>query len=420
MTALPDWFLRDPAPAKGAPILEVAALWGDWLLDVRHLALNGSLAIGDGGLPGPFDDMLLDQGELVLPRGCSASYFSAGTWQPWTGSELCQGERYVVRTAGFGWLIRIVPPGTLLPVARTEKREWGLLAALGVNAFLAMLLWIFAITSPPPPETTVEALRDHFVEVLLRQPEPEKQVIQVTKPKEPKETVEGAMAKRREGKRGRQDGRLKQAMEQRRNDRQVAEDAGFLGFLNETGALSDVLSATGLPQGLIDAPGRSRRVKGVTFGTGMGWNSDGPGGGGAVEGAPGGTGTKGRGGDGSSLVGGGPTGTKLPGNIDKGGRVIRVGGMDAALIDEVVKQHLNQFRYCYQRQLQRNPSLGGKVTLKWIIASDGSVSSASVKRDTMGNAAVSSCMTKVARRMVFPHPKGGIVIVSYPFLFSPG
>ena len=89
------------------------------------------------------------------------------------------------------------------------------------------------------------------------------------------------------------------------------------------------------------------------------------------------------------------------------------------LIDQVVKQHLSQYRYCYQRELQKDHTLGGKVTLKWIIASDGTVSSASVKRTTVGNSAVTSCMLNVARRMQFPSPKGGIVIVSYPFLFSP-
>ena len=39
----------------------------------------------------------------------------------------------------------------------------------------------------------------------------------------------------------------------------------------------------------------------------------------------------------------------------------------------------------------------------------------------MGSASVEQCVVGRFMRMQFPQPKGGgIVIVSYPFLFSPG
>ena len=39
----------------------------------------------------------------------------------------------------------------------------------------------------------------------------------------------------------------------------------------------------------------------------------------------------------------------------------------------------------------------------------------------MGNASAESCIVGRFLRMQFPQPKGGgIVIVSYPFIFSPG
>ena len=37
---------------------------------------------------------------------------------------------------------------------------------------------------------------------------------------------------------------------------------------------------------------------------------------------------------------------------------------------------MNQIRYCYQRELTKNPSLGGEITVKIVIAEDGSVSQA--------------------------------------------
>jgi hypothetical protein len=36
---------------------------------------------------------------------------------------------------------------------------------------------------------------------------------------------------------------------------------------------------------------------------------------------------------------------------------------------------MNQIRYCYQRELTKNPELGGKVVVKFVIAKDGTVSS---------------------------------------------
>ena len=98
-----------------------------------------------------------------------------------------------------------------------------------------------------------------------------------------------------------------------------------------------------------------------------------------------------------------------------------MGALDKSLIDRVIKRHMNQIKYCYQRELTKNPNLGGKITVKFVIAKDGSVSKASTKTSTMGNKAVESCINRRFHRFKFPEPKGGgIVIVSYPFIFAPG
>ena len=76
---------------------------------------------------------------------------------------------------------------------------------------------------------------------------------------------------------------------------------------------------------------------------------------------------------------------------------------------------MNQIKYCYSRELTKNPSLEGKIVVKFTIAGDGSVSQASIESSTMTSKAVESCITG---RFKFPEPKDGIVIVSYPFEFS--
>ena len=136
-----------------------------------------------------------------------------------------------------------------------------------------------------------------------------------------------------------------------------------------------------------------------------------------------GLGTKGRGSGASGYgQGSGNFGAKGEGGIGRiGGDPIIMGALDKSLIDRVIKRHMNQIKYCYQKQLTKNPNLGGKITVKFVISKDGSVSKASTKKSTMGNSAVESCINSRFMMSKFPRPKGGgIVIVSYPFIFAPG
>jgi TonB family protein len=103
-----------------------------------------------------------------------------------------------------------------------------------------------------------------------------------------------------------------------------------------------------------------------------------------------------------------------------GGDSIILGALDKSLIDHVIKRHMNQIAYCYQRELADKPTLGGKITVKFVIAKDGSVSRAATKKSTMGSPAVESCLNQRFRRFKFPEPKdGGTVIVTIPFIFAP-
>ena len=71
-------------------------------------------------------------------------------------------------------------------------------------------------------------------------------------------------------------------------------------------------------------------------------------------------------------------------------------------------------------ELMKNKNLAGKVIVSFTISGTGAVVAASAAGGTLGNAAVSSCIASKVRRWVFPEPNGGgIVRVSYPFVFSP-
>lgn len=98
-----------------------------------------------------------------------------------------------------------------------------------------------------------------------------------------------------------------------------------------------------------------------------------------------------------------------------------LGDLDRSLIDDVIKGHMTTIRDCYQRELIAHDGvLGGKLVMKFTIAKDGAVSAADVKSSTLADPDVDTCMIDVFKSMQFPSPTGGgIVIVSYPFLFSP-
>jgi hypothetical protein len=205
---------------------------------------------------------------------------------------------------------------------------------------------------------------------------------------------EGARAKREEGRVG-------------KASRREAEAAGVLGAVGaelELG-LGGLLGAEGTQLGA----------------GGLGGRGVGIGGGGLAEGL-GALGTKGMGSGASGFgSGGGRFGAKGEGGIGAiGGDPIILGALERPLIDAVVKRHLNQIRYCYQRELTRNPVLAGRIVEKFTIARDGTVAAAQTKSTTMHNASVESCITGRFLRMQFPEPRGGgIVIVSYPLVFSP-
>lgn len=98
-----------------------------------------------------------------------------------------------------------------------------------------------------------------------------------------------------------------------------------------------------------------------------------------------------------------------------------IGVLDKSVIDAVIKRNMAQIRYCYQRELDKDPAFAGRLTVKFVIAGDGTVTSATTKATTMNNPAVESCINGRFMKFTFPEPKGGgIVIVSYPFVFSPG
>ena len=161
---------------------------------------------------------------------------------------------------------------------------------------------------------------------------------------------------------------------------------------------------------------------------GLGMSGAGRGGGGSNTGGFGignfGTAGRGGGGKGGRNYGKGSAslGDKAVGKPKlKPGRPDVSGSLDKRIIRKVVNQHKREIKACYEKQLQKKKGLHGKVVVKWTIDQSGNVPSAVVVSSSMNDKAVEGCLAAAIKHWRFPAPKGGgIVVVSYPFVFVVG
>ncbi|NOK03210.1 MULTISPECIES: AgmX/PglI C-terminal domain-containing protein [Myxococcus] len=128
--------------------------------------------------------------------------------------------------------------------------------------------------------------------------------------------------------------------------------------------------------------------------------------------------------------GGGGIGALGAGGVGKGkvgGTVTRAtarsiastqGTVDREAVARVINSNLHEVHGCYERALLKDPGLAGKVVLEWTIGANGRVVAAKTKSSTLRNASVESCILSKLKSWTFPSPKGGVVIITYPFLFN--
>ncbi|MGZ3773366.1 MAG: TonB family protein [Pseudobdellovibrionaceae bacterium] len=130
----------------------------------------------------------------------------------------------------------------------------------------------------------------------------------------------------------------------------------------------------------------------------------------------GGYGTKGSGGGRAgygkiSLVGG-TSAVSLP--MDDEATV--EGGLDRDQIIAVINRNKGQIIYCYEKGLQVQPSIGGRVAVSFVIGAAGKITSAKVAESSLGSNLVENCMLAHMKTWQFPHPVGHVnVDVLYPF-----
>ncbi|HYH95456.1 AgmX/PglI C-terminal domain-containing protein [Hyalangium sp.] len=458
--------LQEPLPPGAMPtpeakVLQVEMLWGDSILEVQHFREGVPVTVGEGKknffhvfVPevGARHVLAVSRGdkvELRAPAGAGVivttqgdvrtkdALRASGQLAPAVankGQVLTLGlhDRAEVALGTISFVVRYVRPTAAIKVHALDEADFTyfkitcitLIAAAAVVA--AMLL---------TPRSQVASADD----ILQDQQRMAKFLVKPEKKLEVKKlklagVEEGAKAKDEEGKFGKEEAKKLEAdpskpgtpvvdRSKREKDRQVVGSVGLLGaFKGLKGGAADVFGPGGLGTGINNSLGGLKSGAGLGDAQGVGGlgsRGGGSGGGGTALGI-GGLGTKGNG-----RGAGGHGGIDLGGKGKATTRIIPgkttvIGGLDKDVIAKIIRQHQNEIKYCYETELNKNPSLAGKVAVAFTIDPTGAVSETAVTETTLNNSTAEGCMLSRIRRWKFPEPKGGgVVAVTYPWIFAP-
>jgi pSer/pThr/pTyr-binding forkhead associated (FHA) protein len=458
-----DQVRAPPRRRKGSGPLgvEVRFMWGDQMLESYFLhpeetraikvgsGLGVNFAMGDSKLGGPiFEVVRFDKGnatvrftnrmkgELHRRQGDEVMTVKDAIDKRVASSD-CDG--YAVSLAGddFIWIdlggvvveifFQPVPKAVFVPLSETI--DYTALNIFLVMFFLGAMFVISALTADMEGDEFADDLNANnarIAKLIIKPPEVEKKLKAFSDQKK----QSGEMAekhKKDEGQMGKKDAPKKSAHAAPKGDPNNKDQARLLMqkvFGASGGGISTIFGHQGLGGELKSAMGNmfgAAPGDAQGFG-GLGLRGSGSGGGGLGDTIGiGGIGTKGRGGG----TGGYGSGVGVLGgkqNVDIGitsSEPTVMGSLDKELIRQVIKRNVNQIRYCYESQLTRYPKLNGKVSVKFVISASGSVASSNVASADTNNAELETCVAGRVRTWMFPKPKGGgVVIVTYPFIFK--
>lgn len=338
---------------------------------------------------------------------------------------LSQGEVIDVADGALTYHIRFAhPPAPLQddrPLADRLRPDQSMMRSAG-GAVLGHLLAAIVVTiAIPDAQVQLNSKNDEFVEVRLEaemkleEPEPEPPPEEPPPVEQPK-AVEKVPPKMEAAPR---------KIKKQKTGGTSPAPPGILGLLNKTGSsaapgpAAAVAALSNLSAAKVPGGTSGYRVSGLigklpTSELSVGGGGGGPvtkGGAALLRGGAGGAGALS--GKGERAVGG--LVQKVPQQMRSAGQ----GQLDRDEIQKVINKNINQIQRCYERELLKNPGLSGKVQVEWTVGTNGSVRSTRQKFADLNSSTAVSCILGAIKGWQFPQPRGGEVVVSYPFIFKP-
>jgi TonB family protein len=96
------------------------------------------------------------------------------------------------------------------------------------------------------------------------------------------------------------------------------------------------------------------------------------------------------------------------------------GTVDKSSVTKVFKRRKGAIKHCYEKGLQKNPNLKGKVKIRFTIGTAGRITKIDVQSNSTGDSSVGNCIKTKVKSWKFPAPEGGSVTFSYPFVLAQG
>jgi outer membrane biosynthesis protein TonB len=103
----------------------------------------------------------------------------------------------------------------------------------------------------------------------------------------------------------------------------------------------------------------------------------------------------------------------------EGEKASGTGKLDDANLRSTIERRTRDIQRCYERQLATNPSLGGRLEIRFTIGEEGAVTEANVGENQLGSA-VATCAVGAVRRWRFNKPEGGTVTVKKVWVLESG
>jgi hypothetical protein len=452
-------------------VVEVKVRWGTQVLSLTHVDAGKSFFIGEGGdfvVPDATRERIVESrggsAFAIVPSGGAATVEMPG--QPERALrvgeeiELTTGTRVTMTHGAVTFEISSVRAGKrfttpLFAALATGAAAWLGLSFFGHSAILASL----AFFMPAMHQDDAEGIsRDQILKMqamLDASAEREREEIKDkqagdeptgggSKGGEPHEGEAGAAGTTRPvtthghmAFRGSDD----QVRLSRKEELELAANGGLIGILRagapDNGPSSPWATETQLgqdPENKIGAMFGADANDEAGYGLGLTGTGEGGGGKGKGIGIDGIGNTIGGGGGGPGKWGYGPgdkNGWGIGHGPGGGGHVAKAptirnptvqtnGRLPAEVIQRIVRQNFGRFRLCYEAGLRTNPGLTGRVVTKFVIGRDGSVAQAQDAGSDIPSQDVVGCVVRSFNNLSFPQPEGGLAMVTYPIVLTPG
>jgi hypothetical protein len=318
-------------------------------------------------------------------------------------------------------LFQFVNPPKALPKMELPQAARGSLLNTIDRTFTGVLMFFLVLEFAgagalarlplPSDDVSLDELPDRFVKMVVpeKKPEPPKPPEDTNKPQEAKND------KKVDEEKKKIESTPKNTAEHKEAVAKAVANKGLLKVLGAQGGIgSGIADVFGNGAAATDVASALQGAAGVA--TANGDNVGGTKGGGSGQAA----------GIGDLNTGGGGTVDSGPKkDVGVHGRVmdsapeVESSDLDKAALARFIKARLSAVQACYEQQLKRNPSLKGKIVVRFTIGSTGRITEVDIDDNQMGNDEVASCIKAKIRAWTTPFKPDGDATVSYPFVFQP-